>query len=135
MGLIMLILIGTVPTVYALNRAMPPSQMTEFIANSTAAAKVVQAKAAGYSVIGDSRPAVTAYVALHKINEGTFPSLAVLMNDISKQVSEYGALSKIPAATVGNTHNDMYLVSEAMRLLMKDKQSDLSKEDVATLNN
>jgi inorganic phosphate transporter, PiT family len=135
MGLIMLILIGTVPTVYALNRAMPPSQMTEFIANSTAAAKVVQAKAAGYSVIGDPRPAVTAYVALHKINEGTFPSLATLMNDISQQVSEYGTLSKIPAATVGNTRNDMYLVSEAVRLLMKDKESDLSKEDVATLNN
>jgi PiT family inorganic phosphate transporter len=29
----------------------------------------------------------------------------------------------------------MYLVSEAVRLLMKDKESDLSKEDVATLNN
>jgi inorganic phosphate transporter, PiT family len=127
MALIMLILIGTVPTVYALNRAMPPSQMTEFIANSTAAAKVVQAKAAEYSVIGDPRPAVTAYVALHKINEGTFPSLAALMNDISRQVSDYGTLSKIPAATVGNTRNDMYLVSEAVRLLMKDKESDLSK--------
>jgi phosphate/sulfate permease len=31
MGLIMLILIGVVPTVYALNRAMPPSQMQEFV--------------------------------------------------------------------------------------------------------
>src|SRR5262244_789184 len=30
MGLIMLILIGTVPTAYALNRAMPDSQVTEF---------------------------------------------------------------------------------------------------------
>jgi inorganic phosphate transporter, PiT family len=134
MGLIMLILIGTVPTVYALNRAMPPSQMTEFVANSDAAAKVVEAKAAGYNVIGDPRQAVTAYVALHKINEGTFPSLAALMNDISKQVTEYGTLSKIPAETVGNTRNDMYLASEAIRLLMKDKESDLSKEDVATFN-
>ena len=56
-------------------------------------------------------------------------------SDISKQVSDYGTLSKIPAATVGNTRNDMYLVSEAVRFLMKDKESDLSKEDVATLNN
>ena len=134
MGLIMLILIGTVPTVYALNRAMPPSQMTEFVTNSTAAAKVVEAKAAGYNVTGDPRPAVTSYVALHKISEGTFPSLAALMGDISMQVSEYGSLTKIPAATVGNTRNDMYLASEAVRLLMKDKESDLSKDDVATLN-
>jgi hypothetical protein len=64
-------------------------------------------------------------VALHQINEGTFPSLAALMLDISKQVTEYGSLGKIPAATVGNTRNDMYLVSEAIRLLSKDKESEL----------
>jgi len=42
MGLIMLILIGTVPTAYALNRAMPASQMEEFQMTSAAAAAVVQ---------------------------------------------------------------------------------------------
>jgi PiT family inorganic phosphate transporter len=36
MGLIMLILIGTVPTAYALNRSMPPSQIAQFEANSKA---------------------------------------------------------------------------------------------------
>ena len=60
--------------------------MAAFIANSAAAAKVVEAKAAGYNVIGDPRPAVTNYVALHQINEGTYPSLAALMRDIAKQV-------------------------------------------------
>jgi inorganic phosphate transporter, PiT family len=78
---------------------------------------------------------VTAYVALHKLNEGTFPSLAALMREISKQVSEYGSLTKIPAEAVGNTRNDMYLVSEAIRFLMKDRESDLSKEDITALNN
>jgi inorganic phosphate transporter, PiT family len=131
----MLILIGVTPTVYALNRAMPPSQMAEFAANSTAAADVVESKAGGYNVIGDPRPAVTAYVALHKISEGTFSSLASLIRDISLQVSEYGTLSKIPAATVGNTRNDMYLASEAIRLLMKDRATDLSKGETAALNN
>src|SRR5476651_2730515 len=37
MGLIMLILIGTVPTAYALNRALPESQIAQFTENSTAA--------------------------------------------------------------------------------------------------
>jgi PiT family inorganic phosphate transporter len=134
MGLIMLILIGIVPTAYALNRSMPASQVEQFIANSAAAVKVVERRAAGYNVIGDPRPAVTSYVALHQINDGTFPSLAVLMKDIAKQVTEYGSLGKIPAATVGNTRNDMYLASEAIRFLMKDKEADLTKEDVATLN-
>jgi PiT family inorganic phosphate transporter len=56
------------------------------------------------------------------------------MQDISKQVSEYGSLAKVPAAMVGNTRNDMYLASEALRFLMKDKQSDLSKEEIAVVN-
>jgi PiT family inorganic phosphate transporter len=52
MGLIMLILIGTVPTVYALNRAMPPSQMMQFVDQlRPRPRKVVEAKAAGYNVI------------------------------------------------------------------------------------
>ena len=53
MGLIMLILIGTVPTAYALNRALPETQMAEFQTTSQAAAKVVAAKGAGHSILGD----------------------------------------------------------------------------------
>jgi inorganic phosphate transporter, PiT family len=134
MGLIMLILIGTVPTAYALNRALPDSQVAQFQKTSEAAAKVVAAKGAGHSIIGDPRPAVTQYVSAHKISEGTYPSLAVLVKDVGDQVAKYGSLNKVPAEVVGNTRNDMYLTSEAIRFLMKDKESDLNKEDVATLN-
>ena len=134
MGLIMLILIGTVPTTYALNRAMPASQIEKFVANSQAASAIIGAKAAGYNVLGNPRPAVTAYVAQHQINEGTYPSLAVLVNDIAKQVTQYGSIAKMPVDQVGNTRNDMYLVSEAIRFLVKDKESDLNAQDIATLN-
>jgi inorganic phosphate transporter, PiT family len=134
MGLIMLILIGTVPTAYALNRSMPESQIQQFVINSTAASKVIDSKAAGYNVIGNPRPAVTDYVAQRQINEGTFPSLAVLVRDISNQVTQYGSLAKFPAEAVGNTRNDMYLASEAIRFLMKDKESELNKDQVATLD-
>ena len=133
MGLIMLILIGTVPTAYALNRALPESSLVQFSLNSAAAAKVVQQKAAGYDVLGNPRPAVTEYVAHHQLNEGTYPSLAVMMKEIDKDVKGYGSLAKIPAAAVGNTRNDMYLADEALRLLMKDKAADLSAADIATL--
>lgn len=134
MGLIMLILIGTVPTAYALNRALPDSQVAHFEQTSAAASAVIAAKGSGYSIIGDPRPAVTQYVSQHKISEGTYPSLAVLVKDIGEQVQRYGSLSKVPAESVGNTRNDMYLASEAIRFLMKDKESDLSKDDVAKLN-
>jgi inorganic phosphate transporter, PiT family len=134
MGLIMLILIGTVPTAYALNRALPDSQIVSFTANSTAASQIIKGKASGFSVIGNPRPAVTNYVAEHQINEGTYPSLAALVEDIGKQVTQYGSFSKVPADLVGNTRNDMYLASEALRFLMKDKESELSADQVSTLN-
>ncbi|RTM10748.1 MAG: inorganic phosphate transporter [Bradyrhizobiaceae bacterium] len=134
MGLIMLILIGTVPTAYALNRALPETQIEAFIKNSDAASKVIEGKAAGYNVIGNPRPAVTNYVAQHEVNGGTFPSLAVLVRDIAKQVTTYGSLAKVPAEAVGNTRNDMYLASEALRFLMKDKEAELSADEVSLLN-
>src|ERR1700681_865227 len=133
MGLIMLILIGTVPTAYALNRALPESQVTQFQQTSTAASTVIAAKGAGHSIIGNPRPAVTQYVSAHQISEGIYPSLAALVKDVGDQVQKYGSLSKVPADAVGNTRNDMYLTSEAIRFLMKDKENDLSKDDVAKL--
>jgi inorganic phosphate transporter, PiT family len=134
MGLIMLILIGTVPTAYALNRSLPDSQLQTFAARSLAASKVIEGKSEGYNVLGNPRPAVTAYVSSHAVNEGTYPSLAVLVRDISDQILKYGSLAKMPADTVGNSRNDMYLASEAIRFLMKDKESELSPEQVRTLS-
>ena len=134
MGLIMLILIGTVPTAYALNRALPTSQIEHFIATSKATSAVIESKAFGYNVLGNPRPAVTSYVAQHQINEGTYPSLAVLVRDIASQITQFGSLAKFPAEAVGNIRNDVYLASEAIRILMKDKENQLSKEEVATLN-
>jgi PiT family inorganic phosphate transporter len=133
MGLIMLILIGTVPTAYALNHALPESYIGQFTRTSTAAAQVVDSKADGYNIIGDPRPAVTAYIARHELTGGTFPSLAALIKDISRQVEAYGSVNSMPLDNVSNTRNDMYLTSEAIRFLMKDKEAELSKTDVSTL--
>jgi inorganic phosphate transporter, PiT family len=134
MGLIMLILIGTVPTAYALNRALPDSQIEIFAQTSQAASAVINQKAAGHTVLGNPRPAVTNYVTTRTINEGTFPSLAVLVKDISDQITKYGSIAKMPNEIVGNTRNDMYLTSEAIRFLLKDKESDFTADDVKTLN-
>jgi PiT family inorganic phosphate transporter len=133
MGLIMLILIGTVPTAYALNRTMPAKELEQFATNSAAASKVIETRAAGASFAGNPRPAVTDYVAQRQINDNTFPSLAALIREIGDQVARYGSLAKLPAEAVGNTRNDMYLASEAIRFLMKDGQARLSASDITTL--
>ena len=126
MGLIMLILIGVAPTAYALNRAPPESHAAQFIASAHAASKIVEAHGAGYNITGDPRPAVTDYVHAHVISEGTYPSLAVLTKEIGDQVEQYGSVAHTPLDKVQNLRNDMYLVSEAFRVLAKDKESELS---------
>jgi inorganic phosphate transporter, PiT family len=134
MGLIMLILIGTVPTAYALNRAVPENHIEHFLAASDAASKIIDEKGKGHSVTGNPRPFIERDIAVHEVNEGTYPSLAVLIKDIAKQVKEYGSLEKIPADQVGNTRNDMYLVSEAIRFLGKAKEdAGLSADENKTL--
>ncbi|HXY58345.1 MAG TPA: inorganic phosphate transporter [Methylocystis sp.] len=134
MGLIMLILIGTVPTAYALNRALPPSHVAEFSKVSAEAIKIVEAKEAGHQMLGDPRKAVSSYITYHGDagfipSEGTYVALAKLMKEISSEVEGYGSISKIPFAAVGNTRNDIYLASEALRFLAKDKNSELSDSE------
>jgi inorganic phosphate transporter, PiT family len=126
MGLIMLILIGVAPTAYALNRAPPEGHAVQFIASAHAASKIVEAHGAGYNITGDPRPAVTEYIHAHVISEGTYPSLAVLTKQISDSVEQYGSVAKTPLDKVQNLRNDMYLASEAFRVLAKDKESELS---------
>ncbi len=133
MGLIMLILIGTVPTAYALNRALPQDQVDSFISVSQAASRVVEGKAAGYNVIGNPRPAVTNFITSKTITEGTYPSVAMLIRDVAAQVQSYGSIGNVPAAIAGNTRNDMYLTAEAVKRLSKDKESSLSAADKKTL--
>jgi inorganic phosphate transporter, PiT family len=126
MGLIMLILIGVAPTAYALNRAPPPGHAAQFIVAADAATRIVEAHGAGYNVIGDPRPAVEAYIHDHTISAGTYPSLAALVKQITDQVKQNGSIAHTPLDKVENLRNDMYLTSEAFRVLAKDKENELS---------
>jgi PiT family inorganic phosphate transporter len=134
MGLIMLILIGTVPTTYALNRAVPESFIPQFEQSSEAASKIIDAKASGYAITGDPRPVVTGFVRDKKLEDGVYPSLAALVRDIAEQVRGYGSLANVPANRVNNTRNDMYLASEALRTLPKVQDNQLAPEDAKVLS-
>src|SRR5271169_1792958 len=62
MGLIMLILIGTVPTAYALNHAITAQQSQDFIAVSHQAVETLNHYVAASTVMADPREDVEAYV-------------------------------------------------------------------------
>lgn len=135
MGLIMLILIGAVPTAYALNRAMPESATPAFMQATTQAAAIFETRAQGAQVpVADARTIVGDAVRERSFDSGqTFAALAVLTHDIGRQVQEYGAIRRVPAAATGNMRNDMYLVSDAIRLIPSDG-ANLSAPQAATLS-
>jgi PiT family inorganic phosphate transporter len=121
MGLIMLILVGTVPMAYALNRAMPETETARFVALAQVTQQNLQKSGAAAPVTDDAaRHALSDYVRTRALAPATVPALAQITGSIGKQVKEYGTLARVPAEISANVRNDMYLTSEAIRFLQKD---------------
>jgi len=121
MGLIMLILIGAAPTAYSLNRAIPASSTPAFVQTTTAAQDVFKAHAGTAAAPTDAaaaRAAVSdALKAKSVAKPETFAALSVLTGDIANQVKGYGSIKQVPAAATKNVRNDMYMASEAVRIM------------------
>ena len=132
MGLIMLILVGTVPTAYALNRAMPIDHMTQFVAVSKVTQQALE-QAGGTASSTDPRAILADYVRTKEYKTGLLPALAIVVGSIGQQVKESGTLARIPMEAVANVRNDMYLVSEAIRFLDKDNAVKLDADARANL--
>jgi PiT family inorganic phosphate transporter len=128
MGLIMLILIGTVPTAYALNRSMHESQVESFIAMSDRAADMLGHYGQGPAP-ADYRAEVTRYVRTRAATPETIPAIQALTKDIRDQVAAYHSIDKIPPEQVGNVRNDMYLSGEGLRLMKKSSTPAVSPDD------
>ncbi|RYY01506.1 MAG: inorganic phosphate transporter [Gammaproteobacteria bacterium] len=124
MGLIMLILVGTVPMAYALNHAMPAEKSVEFSALAQVTQDAINRTTQGITV-KDPRETLTTYVRTHEITPEVLPALANLVGDIGQQVKANGTLAKFPADQVANVRNDMYLASESIRFIDKDKKVEL----------
>ncbi len=116
MGLIMLILIGTVPTAFALNRAVAEPQVVEFVTSARGAAAELTKVSGGVTIAQPPRDEVGRFVREREWHSETGPALAGLANEIAAQVEQYGSLDRVPRELVRNVRNDMYLASEAIRL-------------------
>jgi PiT family inorganic phosphate transporter len=133
MGLIMLILIGTVPTAYALNRTMHEQDVSAFVAASTQAQSALSRYAAG-DAPADPHAAAMDVVRARTVTPQGVAALGALAESISKQVDQYHSLDKVPAGHMVNIRNDMYLVSEGLRFLGKSKTLNVSIDDKQTLD-
>jgi PiT family inorganic phosphate transporter len=135
MGLIMLILIGTVPTAYALNHAITYRDSQDFIAISQQAADTINKYVAPDATIGDAHEDVTEYIRTKNFTPNTMLALRTLVNDIGNETSLYKEMKNIPNDRVRNFRNDMYLISEALRIMKKTGQPQISATDAAILAN
>lgn len=135
MGLIMLILIGTVPTAYAVNHAVTYQQTQDFVAVSTLTAETLSHYVSPSAVVGDSRDEVTDYIRTRDFTPNTMLALRELINGIGTEMALYRELKAVPQTQVRNFRNDMYVVSEALRLMQKSGNPKFSEADSAVLKN
>jgi PiT family inorganic phosphate transporter len=135
MGLIMLILIGTVPTAYALNHAVTFKDSQDFIAVSLEAADTLTKYVSPSAVVGDPHEDVTIYIRDKNFTPNTMLALRTMVSDIGNETALYKEMKNIPNDRVRNFRNDMYLVSEALRLMKKNGKPEISAADTAILAN
>jgi PiT family inorganic phosphate transporter len=135
MGLIMLILIGTVPTAYALNRAVTPGQTQTFVAVAQQAAHVLDGYTNGVAPPANPRAEVERFVGTRHLTPQTVPALQALTSQIGQSVAAFGSLANVPQDNVDNVRNNMYIASEAIRLMQKAKQPAFSPEAAGAISN
>ncbi len=149
MGLIMLILIGTVPTAYALNHAMGYSQVQTFSAISEQAQRVFSAHTgqadtasatpASAATVptqgGDERKVLIDYLREKNFQPQTMLALQQMSVDIEQELRAYKSLAAVPNSQQRNVRNDMYVQSEALALVAKSKNSPVSAEEKPALAN
>ncbi len=134
MGLIMLILIGTVPTAYALNHAIGADQVQEFAVVSQQTVSVLdQYVPTGDPANGDPRADLTAYIRTKTITPNTMPALRQMVEEVESEVVSYKTLADVPNGQQQNIRSNMYVVSEAIRLMAKSGNSRFTASDHAVL--
>jgi len=136
MGLIMLILIGTVPTAYALNHAVTAQDIQEFIAASEQAGHILDRHVDKSGILGaDARAEVTDYIRTKQLQPDTILALRELVEDLNHEVALYKVFKSVPAEDQTNVRNDMYVASEAIRLMQKSHNPAFTPAENAALSN
>jgi PiT family inorganic phosphate transporter len=122
MGLIMLVLIGVLPTTYALNRVDAEAHLPGFILSSEHISTVFAQRANGVPAppVEVARAQLADALRLRKVDTpDRYAALAAVAGDIVAGTRQYGALGHVPPGAVQTIRDEAFMVSEAIRLLQK----------------
>jgi len=144
MGLIMLILIGTVPTAYALNHAMQEQDVDRYVIVShqaqaalshyaVPAAQPATTGSGGAAATAAAHEAVLGIVRKRAVTPADLPSVIALSQSVDAQVTAFHSLAKVPPEDMINIRNNMYLLSESLRFIGKSSTISLSAADKAAV--
>jgi len=135
MGLIMLILIGTVPTAYALKHDVSPMEVQSFIAASARAGEILDRHLQPGTADPDARSEVTKYIETRKLRPESLLALSQLVDELNREVSASRAVQSIPGPEQTNIRNDMYLAGRALRILTQSHDPAFTPQESAELKN
>ena len=135
MGLIMLILVGVVPTAFALNRTPDPTMLTQFRSASSEVVQVLNRYADPAVSVADPQAAVKEAVRAKSWTPETTTALRDFVSQIDGRMVNYKTLANVPTELVSNMRNDLYLVSEALKLVDKKKLLKVSPEELKSFTN
>ena len=133
MGLIMLILIGTMPTAYALNHTLSPMEVQSFLAASAQAGQILEKHVSPSAADLDARAEITRYVRTKRLETQTLPALSGIVGELNREVSGYKTFQSIPAQQQTTVRNDMYLTDAALHLLDKSRNTGFNASESAAL--
>ncbi|AXC14025.1 Low-affinity inorganic phosphate transporter [Acidisarcina polymorpha] len=134
MGLIMLVLVGTVPTAYALNHTIDKGSVETFAAVSTQVAGAIGNYTDKNAKAQNAQQELEKFVSSHDFQPTTMVALQKMVTDIRDEAVSYGSLGSVPSNMQANVRNQMYLTSETMRLLPKYGPK-MSEDDIKPLTN
>jgi PiT family inorganic phosphate transporter len=120
MGLIMLILIGVVPGMYAVNVATSSADMTRLVATVNASVMVTDRLAAGKPMDDKTaQAALTRYMRSGKLADDTLPALDHDLRSLETQLAPVSSLKDVPEDARRVLRADIYMASESIGKLVK----------------
>ncbi|MGC2459945.1 MAG: inorganic phosphate transporter [Steroidobacteraceae bacterium] len=125
MGLIVLILVGIVPTAFALNMSASTDSLQHLSSSAVVFARSLgqePANAATASDVDTAHKQLTAYLRTGRTTASTIPALALANQRVVEGLSGVKELSAVPALQRRSLRLDIYLVSETLARLIRTKQ-------------
>jgi len=138
MGLIMLILIGALPTSYALNHAIGAGQLREFAVLSQQTIRTLDLDIPP-AAAGDPAPVLqphaelAAFIRTERSTPNTLPAVRVMVEQIRSEVAPWRSLADVPPPLQQQLRSDMYVTSEALRLLARNRHAGFTPAQAAVL--